>query len=212
MNLVTVDRLVGLLFFLPVPVVLALLTRQPLDVRASLALAVVLLVTHRFYARPWALARATQRCLWCGRAAGGPTLEIDEPGERTVWRACGAAHAQRVASFLGWAGRRAWLLRAGILGALAVVIAGPVLAATGRLGGDPLLFADTFRVVVALVVLPLGWFGPSAAPAREPFPAPFPVHIQALVGSVVVAWLFRLVGIWWLLDGGLALARRLAGA
>jgi len=52
------DRLLGILLFLPVPVVLVLFTRAPLGVGISLALGVGLMLTHRLYARPFALARA----------------------------------------------------------------------------------------------------------------------------------------------------------
>ncbi len=46
------DRLLGLLLFLPVPLVLWLLTRQPLGTLASLAIGFALMATHRLYARP----------------------------------------------------------------------------------------------------------------------------------------------------------------
>ena len=60
------DRLLGVLLFLPVPVVLLLFTRMPLGVGESLALGVAITITHRFYARPFARSRADRRCLWCG--------------------------------------------------------------------------------------------------------------------------------------------------
>ncbi len=210
MNRVVLDRLVGLLLFLPVPVVLVLLTRQPLGTGVSLVAAIALVATHRLYARPWALARASRRCLWCaGAAPAGTAIAIDEPGGRTSWAACGPAHETRVRAFLGWARRRGTLLRVGILGAIALVVGGSALAAGGRLGGlEPRVFGDAFRLVIALLVLPLGWFGPSATPDRDALRAPFPVHLQALVGSAGVAWLFRLIGLYWLVDAGLALSRR----
>ena len=59
-------RAIGLLLFLPVPLVLFLFTRAPLGILPSLGIGIALMLTHRFYARPWALARAHRRCLWCG--------------------------------------------------------------------------------------------------------------------------------------------------
>ena len=59
-------RLTGVLLFLPVPLVLFLFTRAPLGILPSLGIGIALVLTHRLYARPWALARAHRRCLWCG--------------------------------------------------------------------------------------------------------------------------------------------------
>ena len=46
------DRLLGLLLFLPVPLVLWLFTRQALGTLGSLANGLALTATHRLYARP----------------------------------------------------------------------------------------------------------------------------------------------------------------
>src|SRR6185436_11150227 len=111
------DRLAGVLLFLPVPVVLVLFTLAPLGAWASLVLGVALMATHRLYARPWALARAQRRCLWCGGTATAPVgAEIEEPGGRTPWACCSLDHAHPLRSLLSWASRRAWFLRIGILG------------------------------------------------------------------------------------------------
>src|SRR6185503_1684643 len=97
-------RALGLLFFLPVPLVLWLFTQQPLGATLSLAVGVVLVATHRLYARPFALRHAQQRCLWCGAVAGdGPTLELIEPLGRTTWRACSTTHHERLRRFFDWA-------------------------------------------------------------------------------------------------------------
>ncbi len=207
----SVARVVGLLLFLPVPVVLWLFTRQPLGPWASLGLGVALMATHRLYARPFALAGASRRCLWCGGAAGeGPPLEVEEPLGRTSWRACGDGHADRLARTLGWAARRRLFLAVGILGTLAVFLAGAVAAALGWPAwlepGDPVAL---LRLGVAATVLPLGWIAPSGPLPPASRRLPFPVHIQALLGTLWVLWLFRLVGLWWLGAGLLHLAARL---
>ena len=205
-------RVVGFLLFLPVPTVLWLFTRQPLGPWASLGLGVALMATHRLYARPFALAWAGRRCLWCGGAAGeGPHLELEEPLGRTSWRACGGGHADLLARTLGWAAERRPFLAVGILGTLAVFLAGAVAAALGWSAsvdpGDPVAL---FRLGVAATVLPLGWLGPSGPLPSTGRRLPFPVHVQALLGTLWVLWLFRLVGLWWLGAGLLHFARRLA--
>jgi hypothetical protein len=196
-----ISRLPGLLLFLPVPLVLWLFTQAPLGVGPSLGLGAALMVTHRFYARPYARRRAEGRCLWCGGpAGGGPRLQVKEPAGTTAWRACRALHARRLEAVLGWAGRHARSLRLGVLGTLVLFLPGALLADRGRLG--PVTAADAvafFRTGIALTVLPLGWLSLRARlPSREAPRVPFPLHIQALVGTLTVVWLFRLVGLLWL--------------
>lgn len=195
------DRLEGLFLFLPVPLVLWLFTRAPLGIAASLAVGVVLMGTHRLYARPWALARAARRCLWCGKAlVAGPGLSLAEPPGPTTWRACGDAHAGLAARVFAVAWRFRWGLRLGILGGLLVFLAGASVAAA--VPSAPFTFEDAsafFRLSVAVVVTPFGWLATRGRPAgEEPVRVPFPVHVQALVGTYAVLWLFRLVGVVWL--------------
>ncbi len=209
------DRLVGLLLFLPVPLVLWLFTRAPLGVGPSIALGALLVITHRLYARPWALARADRRCLWCGGAAGDGAhrVEVVEPPGRTAWRACSAPHADRLRRTLGWIARHRLPVLAGIGGAIVLLVLGGPLAARGWLG--PVSFEDLsliFRGLVALTVLPLALIGPFS---REPGPQaprlPFPLHIQALIGTSAVMWLFRVVGAIWLAQGLVYWIGKMAG-
>lgn len=198
------DRAIGLLLFLPVPIVLWLFTRAPLGVGLSVLLGVALMLTHRLYARPWARARGGERCLWCaGPAAEGPPIGVVEPGGETSWRACADGHRERLARTLGWAARHRLFILAGIGGAILALVVGGPLAARGALG--PVGFADLsafFRLAVALTVLPLSLIGPfSRDPGPEAPRVPFPVHIQALIGTLAVLWLFRIVGAIWLAQG-----------
>jgi hypothetical protein len=181
--------------------VLFLFTRAPLGIAASLAVGVVLVTTHRLYARPFALAHAGRRCLWCGRGSrGGPNLIVEEPLGTTAWSTCGEPHRERARRFLAWASDHRRVLQGGILGALAAFLAAAALVAAGLAGA--LTYPDAvngFRLAIALTVLPLGLLalrGP--VPPDRPLRTPFPVHIQALIGTAAVVWLFRLVGLAWL--------------
>jgi hypothetical protein len=189
-----------MLLFLPVPLVLWLFTWQPLGSWASLGIGIVVVLTHRLYARPFALSRAGRRCLWCGGPAGeGLTIDVDEPVGRTSWRACGAPHARVLTRTLGWAAGHSRFLRLGILGTLALFLGLSVAAALGRPAG--LAAADATAVLhlgVALTVLPFGWLAPLRGSTGASGGLPFPVHIQALLGTAWVVWLFRVVGLWWL--------------
>jgi len=197
------DRTLGLLLFLPVPVTLFLLTRFPLGPPISLALGILLVLSHRFYARPFALSRAPHRCLWCGAAAGGavPGLHIREPGGVTIWRVCGPAHARKSAAFFTRLDRWRQIIRAGILGSLLVYLVMTLATIAGPV--PPWSLADAVAVLqagVAVTVLPVGWaaiHGGATSPERAPR-APFPVHVQALVGTLGVVWLFRIIGLAWL--------------
>jgi hypothetical protein len=206
------DRIGGLLLFLPVPLVLWLFTRRPLGPLPSLALGVALVATHRLYARPFARARAPRRCLWCGGASrDGTEVEVAEPLGLTRWSACREGHLRPLRGTLAFAERHAWLLRGGILGSLVAFLGGTIAAAAG-LSGAPSL--DDARAVlhlgVAVTVLPLGWLGPSARDSgAEPRKTPFPLHIQALIGTRAVLWLFRIVGVVWLVLGVSHVAARL---
>jgi len=188
------DRLLGLLLFLPVPIVLVLFTQAPLGVAASLGLGVALMLSHRAYARPFSLRRARGRCLWCGRGVGpeAPAIDLVEPLGPSSWRAC-PGHLDPLRRTLAWSEAHAGLLRIGILGTLAAFLVLAFLIAHADA-------AALFRLGIAVSVLPLGLFGPGhPAPAVEAAPrVPFPVHIQALIGTHAVLWLFRLVGCAWL--------------
>ncbi len=207
-------RALGLLMFLPVPLVLALFTRQPLGLRMSLGLGVALMVTHRLYARPFALRHAHERCLWCARqplGARGLTLRLREPFGDTDWRACDETHHAGLRCVLGWAHDHAGLLRLGVAGGLLLLLVGLGARACGWTRGPTAAdWVALFQASVASAVLPLAVLGPRARATRDtPLSVPFPVHIQALIGTANVLWLFRLVGTLWL---GLAithLARRL---
>ena len=211
-------RAIGLLLFLPVPIVLFLFTRAPLGILPSLGIGIVLMLTHRLYARPWALARAGARCLWCGAdvladvPAAAPQaveLEIEDPLGLTRWRACREAHARPVRAVVGWAAHRRRLLQLGILGSLGVFLVWGAGAGFGWPGG--LAYDDAvaiLRLGIALSVLPLGWL---AARADASFAAPraaFPLHVPALIGLRTVLWLFRLVGLVWLSQALLHVAER----
>jgi hypothetical protein len=205
------DRWFGALLFLPVPLVLILFTRLPFGVGISLSLGVALVATHRSYARPFALARAARRCLYCGGpVSDGKLITLAEPLGTTLWKACEEPHATSLGRVFGWAERNARRLQVGILGTLAIFLMTTPLAARGWLG--PLIPADAvafFRLGVASTVLPLGWLSAWRGPLATEPRVPFPVHIQALIGTAPVLWLFRLIGLLWLGQGLWHLAHRL---
>ena len=209
------DRAAGVLSFLPVPFVLWLFTRAPLGVLPSLLLGIGLVATHRLYARPFALERAARRCLWCGGASGsGPELAVVEPLGATRWRACGPVHRDRLLNVFGFAASHATFLRLGVLGTLAVfLLVGLAIGASWLPAARYPADVAFFRIGIALTVLPLGFLAARVGPrALEPARVPFPLHIQALIGTAPVLWLFRIVGIVCLGLGAWFVAGRWGGA
>lgn len=186
-----IDRLLGWLLFLPVPAVLYVFTAAPFGEARSIAMGVALMVTHRLYARPWALRRATERCLWCASSAAEQTLTLGEPLGTTNWGAC-LHHRAPLSRFLGFAAKYGRLIRIGILGSIAVLVT------IGLFRHD--IASALFRIGVAITVLPLGYWAPHFGTSFEG-KLPFPVHIQALIGTLWVTWLFRIVGTIWLVLG-----------
>lgn len=214
------DRWTGALLFLPVPIVLFLFVRLPFGVW-SLAGGLVLMMTHPLYARPWALRRSAGRCLWCGRSIGsigrgvaaGVTkparlsLEVTDPRGPHPWHFCDTGHRARAASALRRAAMQQRWLRAGVGGSLGIFLAAAAVALLRpSIPFTPRDASAFFQLAVAVTVLRL-----AAWPARAPAPekdagspgaaAPFPLHLPALIGIDTVFWLFRLIGVIWLVQG-----------
>jgi hypothetical protein len=142
--------------------------------------------------------------------ASGPELIVEEPPGVTRWRACGEPHAARARAFLDWAGAHRVFLRLGILGSLVAFLAlavAPAFASGVRYGDA----VNLFRLGVAATVLPLSILAVRERAVSDRVRTPFPVHIQALIGTHAVLWLFRVVGVAWLALAGMYAAQRLMG-
>lgn len=210
------ENALGVALFLFVPLVLFLFVAHPEPIGASLAAGVVLMVGHRFLARPYMERVRERKCLWCNRF-----LSVDEPREQ-VAVAAGArelrfavcpAHARPTHSFLGWVDRLRLPLRLGIALPLLALLGTLALAASG--GEAPVAFAtDLFRFVVGLTVnvAALGPFvGPHRSGDSSSHRAAFPPHNFSLLGVRAILWILRLVGLFWIVSAGAALAARLGG-
>ena len=197
------SQVLGVALFLFIPVVLFLFVRHPEPVAASLAAGVALMLGHRFLARPY-LARVRERkCAWCNRwlGEGAPeSFEVDAGGERVRFVAC-AGHAAPARRFFAWVERTKLPLRAGIGLPLLLLILALALAALGR--AAPLPDAtELFRFAVGLSVQ-LGALGPFLGkPGDTPPRAVFPLHNFSLLGVSAILWVFRLVGLWWIVAAG----------
>lgn len=194
----------GVLLFLFIPVVLFLFVRHPEPVVASLAAGVLLMLGHRFLARPYMERSLPVKCAWCNRilpAGEGDTLDLQAGGRKIQARCC-AGHREPAAKFFSFLASWRWVLRAGIFVPLLILLGSLAAAAFGRQG--PLEGATAlFQLVVGITVnlAALGYLPMPPVPGRLPTAVPFPAHNLFLLGVRNLLWIFRLVGIWWIWQG-----------
>lgn len=196
----------GIVLFLFIPVVLFLFVAHPSPVAASLAGGLALMAGHRFLARPYMLATRPHKCVWCNRFFPAP-----EAAERAVELAQGAeapaleilacsAHVAPTRRFFAFVDRCRLPLRLGIGLPLGLLL-GALVAFSAGIGDWTASATALFRLAVGLTVH-LAALGPWLGAPREQSRAAFPVHNFYLLGIRAILWIFRLVGIWWIVAGG----------
>jgi hypothetical protein len=203
----------GLILFAFIPLVLFLFLRQPIGAGPSVIVGTVIMFGHRFLAGPWMAQHATERCLWCGRAVtDGELMTVAAGGRPWTLAACGSAHRSLTARFLTFVTNARAPIAIGIFVPLALLVVGSLAAGAGR----PLLAHEwnawQFRVVVAFTVFSASLAYLTVRIPSEQLACPFPLHNFFLLGIRNTLWIFRVVGVWWLADGAVTLARALAGA
>lgn len=198
-------RAAGIGLFLFIPLVLVLFLRTPIGVGPSLAAGVAIMLAHRFVARPFMDRNLSRRCFWCGRASAAVAAPFRSRGRAVDARACGAAHASRLAAFArAVAAARPALAILIFVPLLAYLINGAGLAA----GVDAVPIARAawgFKIPIATAVVALSLGYPLAARSPREGAVDFPVHNLFLLGVGNTLWVFRLVGLFWLAEGVLAL-------
>ncbi len=203
----------GVLLFAFIPLVLVLFLRQPIGPGASVAAGLVIMLGHRFLAAPWMARHAAERCLWCGRAAGGGTRFVVNSGGRSwTMTACGPAHRSLSGRFLTFVGRCRAPIAIGIFVPLALLLAGSLAIAAGCRVVAHEWNAWQFRTIVAFTVAGASVAYPAVKLPDEPLRCPFPLHNLFLLGIRQTLWIFRLVGAWWIVGGSLMLVHALRAA
>lgn len=205
-------HLTGFGLFLFIPFVLFLFVRHPEPIAASLAAGVVTMLGHRLVARPFMERVRGERCIWCARLlpadAAREEIEVAAAAGVTAFVAC-PRHAAPARRFFAWVDRRRRPLRAGIGLPLVALLVALALAAAGH--GAALPWAtEGFRLVVGLSVH-LAAVGPYLGKPDSTPRAAFPLHNFTLLGVRNLLWIFRLVGVWWVVGGVLGLARLAGG-
>jgi hypothetical protein len=195
----------GVLLFLFIPLVLFLYVRHPEPVGVSLVAGVVLMIGHRFLARPYMARVLPVKCLWCNRVpARGPenseesTLKL-RTGAGTLQARCCPEHRRPAAKFFTFLHAWRWPLRLGIFLPLLYLLSALAMDAVGR--PAPVNTAtQIFKLIVGITVN-VAAFGYFAVRERAPLSVPFPVHNFFLLGVRNLLWIFRLVGLWWIWQG-----------
>ncbi len=196
----------GIALFAFIPVVLFLFVRHPAPIAASLAGGVVLMLGHRFLARPYMERARERKCIWCNRvlAPAAPRSRVGVlAGSEDVGFAACPGHEGPAGRFFAWADRLRLPLRLGIGVPLVALLAALALAAGGDARWAPRA-TELFRLVVGLTVN-LAALGPVAGRIAGTPRAAFPLHNFTLLGVRNILWIFRLVGIWWIVAAGRAL-------
>lgn len=201
-------QVLGVVLFLPIPVVLVLFVQHPDPLVLSLVVGIGLMVGHRLVARPWMNTIATDKCLWCNGLlpdsveAGVESRElILGSGAGEVSARVHSNHGDPVRRFFTFVNRFRVGMRLGIFLPLGVLVVALVLAATGR---EVPLTAITraFQLLIGLTVS-FGAWGYLTAEAKKPEQIPFPVHNFFLLGLRNLLWIFRIVGLWWIVKATL---------
>ncbi|MBD3336943.1 MAG: hypothetical protein GF355_15630 [Candidatus Eisenbacteria bacterium] len=201
----------GIALFLFIPLVLFLYLAQPLGVLPSLGLGIAIMLGHRFVARPFSERHRTHRCLWCGRPLPIARVTLSLPqgkGAHKDYTFCPPSEQSCRRRWVGLhrlAGRQKHLLRLGVFGPLLFYL---VVEAARGLGNDlapHALASAVFRGGIAATVVSVSFsyllLQPEGDPVEGPArPFPFPIHNLTLLGAGWTLWIFRVVGIWWLVQ------------
>ncbi|MEM6797043.1 MAG: hypothetical protein AAF725_23915 [Acidobacteriota bacterium] len=207
------EHALGLALFAFIPAVLYLFVAHPEPVGLSLAAGVLLMVGHRFLARPYMLRVAPRICLWSHRGLadegdGGASeaegvsfdLHLGKPGEAAVQRVrCLRQHRAPLARFFTFTRRFRPLVAAGIFVPLLLLIT--CLGCAGFGLTPPLeLEAATalFQGLVGLTVQAVAWGFLLVRRVDERLSVSFPAHNFFLLGVGRLLWIFRIVGLLWL--------------
>jgi hypothetical protein len=196
---------IGIALFLFIPVVLFLFVAHPEPVVASLVGGILLMAGHRRLAFPYFRAIRPTTCAWCHRELGGarsaaPAVELAAGAETHELLAC-ERHVEPTRRFFELLDRLRWPLRVGIGLPLLLLLVALAAAAAGQREG---LEAATqgFRLAVGITVQ-IAALGPMIGVAKPAATAAFPVHNFYLLGIRAILWIFRLVGLWWIVSAGL---------
>jgi hypothetical protein len=194
-------QIAGVALFLFIPLVLFLFVRHPAPIGASLVAGVALIAIHRPLGRAYMRGALAEKCLWCN----GAPRPSREPfplatGDGEVVASVCARHREPAARFVTFLDRARVPLRIGIFVPLLLLLVALAAAAFGAGRWLPTAVA-VFQLAVGITVnvAALGYL--AVRSPRSPARVPFPAHNFFLLGIRNLLWIFRAVGIWWIIVG-----------
>lgn len=160
---------------------------------------------HRRLALPYFRAVRPRSCAWCRRPLSGTATEGTsalalDVGDATLEVLACPRHVEPTRRFFTFLDRARWPLRLGIGVPLLALLAALADAALGA----PRFLApatEAFRLLIGITVHVAAAGGLLVTPATRARAA-FPVHNFYLLGIRAILWIFRIVGIWWIVAAG----------
>jgi hypothetical protein len=194
-------HLTGAFLFLFIPFVLFLFLRFPFGILSSFALAILLMLSHRFVAVPFMQRNKQSRCLWCGRTSRPrDAVVIHAASGQLPFECCKENCYSKTKRFCDFCSRNRIWIRAGIFLPLLWYIVTMLLY-----GFDVWKFPIEwnrfiFQFFIACTVVTISLLYALGKESDAPS-LPFPIHNLFLLGIRNTLLIFRLVGVWWISVG-----------
>jgi len=188
----------GLLLFLFIPIVLFLFLQHPFGVPISVLAGIVIMVGHRFVARPFFLRNAHRRCFWCAKTSNPRVPTEVYAGDLVSIDLCNPFCKESAKRFFDFCDRYRLPIRIGIFLPLVWYLVALLLNHYGKFVFPPRWNTFIFRFFIALTVVTISFAYRSGKATRKSV-FPFPIHNLFLIGAKNTLLVFRYVGIWWLL-------------
>jgi hypothetical protein len=204
-------HLLGVLLFLFIPLVLYLLLKLPFGVGPSLGIALLIMGGHRFVVGNFVRRYSRERCFWCGRTgkqrqrltvssgtSNGNGNENGNSKNGTMFEFCVDRCTAKAKRFFYFCNRYKDYIRAGIFGPLIFY----ALTVPLFLINKPIVPMEwetfVFRFFIACTVVAVSFF-PIKGESQRSLSFPFPAQNLLLLGIQNTLFVFRYVGIWWIL-------------
>ncbi|OGF65204.1 MAG: hypothetical protein A2Y62_17725 [Candidatus Fischerbacteria bacterium RBG_13_37_8] len=193
----------GLLLFLFIPVTLVLFLLFPFGVLISVLLGLGIMFFHRLIARPYMKYYHAKKCLWCNapfKNASSLKINVEEGKNVQEFNSCSEKCKRGVQNFFRFTGAYRHMIKWGILIPLAGYLVIALLVSFEILALDMQWVKNSFKAIIAILVVSVSFFYRVGGAAELVFP--LPVHNLLLLGIRNTLWIFRIVGIWWLITVG----------
>jgi hypothetical protein len=197
-------HIIGILFFLFIPLVLFLFLKHPFGVLTSFVIAIIIMIGHRFVAIPFMNRFKHWRCLWCGRTS---RPRIKQNVGSIEFEFCQQNCITKAKRFFDFCSRNSLLLRVGIFIPLGWYVISMIITALNLIHFPEDWNHFIFQFFIAITVVSISFLYRTGKETTTPS-FPFPIHNLFLLGIQNTLIVFRIVGIWWIVVSVIFLFRR----